>query len=238
MFVTGRVSSTGKPDRECGGAIAVPLIIAIPSLIRLRQCLIEYFRVRRSNIGASQSVRAANGWGGQHLANAAKYSTAFPVIILNAMSRSNNPETSGISDEALFRAWLFAVVLNSAYSFYWDVTKDWDLTLLTHARGDTFSHPYGLRRNRYFHDPMMYYVAIGVDLMLRCTWVVRLHSGLDTRVNGVEGGIFFMELLEVIRRWMWIFFRVETEQVRSNRGPAQDDILLGDFGFNNKIDDD
>lgn len=62
-----------------------------------------------------------------------------------------------------------------------------------------------------------------------------------------------MELLEVFRRWMWIFFRVETEwgllplilpflfladvvAVRNNRGPAPDDILLGEFG--GKIDED
>lgn len=57
--------------------------------------------------------------------------------------------------------------------------------------------------------------------------------------------------LEVARRWMWVFFRVETEwgeysffpysafvsvwlaaditSVRNNRGPAPDDILLGEF---------
>ena len=44
-----------------------------------------------------------------------------------------------------------------------------------------------------------------------------------------------MEILEVARRWMWIFLRVETEWVRSSKGPAPDDILLGEFG---KIDDD
>jgi hypothetical protein len=30
-------------------------------------------------------------------------------------------------------------------------------------------------------------------------------------VNELEGGIFFMETLEVIRRWIWIFFRFEAE---------------------------
>jgi hypothetical protein len=50
-----------------------------------------------------------------------------------------------------------------------------------------------------------------------------------------ESGIFLMELLEVGRRWMWIFFRVETEWVRSTSnaahgGPEQDDILMGDYG--------
>lgn len=45
-----------------------------------------------------------------------------------------------------------------------------------------------------------------------------------------------MEALEVVRRWIWIFFRVETEWVRNQTGPAPDDILLGDM--QGKIDED
>lgn len=56
----------------------------------------------------------------------------------------------------------------------------------------------------------MYYGAIVIDLMLRCTWSFKLSPHLD-HFNDLEGGIFVMEFLEVLRRWMWIFFRVETE---------------------------
>ncbi len=56
----------------------------------------------------------------------------------------------------------------------------------------------------------MYYGAIIIDLLLRCTWSFKLSPHLD-HFNDLEGGIFLMELLEVFRRWMWIFFRVETE---------------------------
>ena len=41
---------TGYPDRSCGGHVTVPLLVSIPSLIRMRQCLIEFFRARRSPI--------------------------------------------------------------------------------------------------------------------------------------------------------------------------------------------
>lgn len=56
----------------------------------------------------------------------------------------------------------------------------------------------------------MYYGAIFLDLMLRCTWSFKLSPHLD-HFNDLEGGIFVMELLEVLRRFIWIFFRVETE---------------------------
>lgn len=98
MFLSWGVSSTDKPDRGCGGAYIVPLIISLPSMIRLRQCLIEYGRVRRN-------PTASSGWGGQHLANAAKYSSAFPVIILSALQRGYDPAKIGMSETGLFRLW-------------------------------------------------------------------------------------------------------------------------------------
>lgn len=65
MFLKG-LGTTNKPDRLCGHEIVVPLAIAWPFFIRLRQCLKE------------------DQW-----ANAAKYATAFPVIVLSSMTRRN-----------------------------------------------------------------------------------------------------------------------------------------------------
>ena len=53
--------------------------------------------------------------------------------------------------------------------------------------------------------------------------------------NDFEGGIFVLELMEVFRRWMWVFFRVETEWVRT-KGSRSGDLLLDDYGP--KIDED
>lgn len=104
---------------------------------------------------------------------------------------------------------LFFVFLNSFYSFYWDVTRDWELSLFSSARKSP-EYPYGLRRHLYFHAKEIYYSAIIIDLLLRCTWSFKLSPHLD-HFNDLEGGIFLMEALEVFRRWIWIFFRVETE---------------------------
>jgi len=229
MFFSSSKSSTAKPDRTCGGTYAVPIIVAIPSLIRLRQCFIEFRRVRR------HGYRPTDGWGGQHLANALKYSTAFPVIIFTAWERNYNTEKSHIlSEAAVSHFWAASCFINSSYSFWWDISKDWDMTLLSNERIKP-EHPYGLRQHRVFYSDSIYYTAIVVDFILRFTWVSRLSSGLD-KVNNFESGIFLLMFLEVARRWMWIFFRVETEWVRNNHGPAADDILLGEY--NGKIDED
>jgi EXS family len=104
---------------------------------------------------------------------------------------------------------LFFILINSIYSFYWDVAQDWDLSLFSSTRDDP-EYPFGLRRHRFLHAKEIYYFAIALDLLLRFTWTIKLSHRLD-RFNDMEGGIFIMEVLEVFRRWIWIFLRVETE---------------------------
>lgn len=228
MFFSAGSSATDWPDRQCGGQFIVPCILAVPSLIRFRQCIIEYKRVQRANQRAG-GLRSQD-WGGQHLANALKYASAFPVIIFSALQRSMsaNEASVSMSETSVYRLWLLAVVVNSFYSFYWDVAKDWDLTLFSRER-NALGQPWGLRRRLYFQMDEIYYAAIVTDFVLRCTWSLKLSPHLD-RFNDLEGVIFIMEFLEVLRRWIWIFFRIETEWVRkAATGLGQDDVLLGDY---------
>lgn len=219
MFFSRNTSSTAKPDRNCGDYV-ISLVIALPSLMRFRQCLIEYVRVRRAH------PRGENR-GGQHLANALKYASAFPPIFLAAQLRNYNPFNSyGLSEIALSRLFFFFSFINAAYSFYWDVTMDWDFTLLTPSRDDP-GQPYGLRRHLYFPSERLYYAVISTDFILRFTWLCRFMPGVT--MPSRESGIFILNFLEAMRRWIWIFFRVEAEWNRNNHGSAPDDILLGEF---------
>lgn len=150
--------------------------------------------------------------------------------------------------------------INSAYSFYWDVVKDWDLTLLSGSRRGA-DYPYGLRRHRCFSSDRLYYFAIIIDLVFRYSWLSKLVPGL-VWLTERESGLFVLVFLEVARRWMWVFFRAEAEwgefcflpapflrspfgcfsllpavlllmrwgsTVRTHRGPAPDDIILGEI---------
>ena len=105
MFFSPGVSSTAMPDRGCGGAYIVPLLLAYPYMIRLIQCLVEYKRVRDS-IVENPKTSASLGWGGQHLANALKYSSAFPVIILSSLQRgASDPNKIGLTETSLSGLW-------------------------------------------------------------------------------------------------------------------------------------
>jgi hypothetical protein len=237
MYVQHNGSATARPDRGCGGQYLVPIIIAVPSMIRLRQCVTEYLRVRSASSSSS---------GYQHLANALKYFSAFPVILLSALQRnlSVGHAQVGLSEATVYRAWLVAVFINSFYSFYWDVAKDWDLGLFSylapsssvapsssrprsHSSASFHSAPTILRHKLMFQSRGLYYFAIFVDFLLRFAWSLKLSPHLDHFAD-FESGIFILELLEVARRWMWIFLRVETEWVRQ-AGDGMDGTLLGDY---------
>ncbi|ANB15708.1 Erd1p [Sugiyamaella lignohabitans] len=213
-MLISKQSSLGLPDRSCGGQWLVPVISSIPFLIRLRQCTIEYLATGNK----------------QHLFNFAKYLSAMPVILLSALQRNfKNVEVSASAidhDMAAFqiftprmltKLWVAAVLINSTYSFYWDITYDWDLELLGGFSWWQRKHQ-GLRAIMYFPAKHWYYFAICVDCVLRFTWSLKLSSHWYY-VADRESGLFVLGVLEIIRRWVWVFFRVESEWVKSLRDP-------------------
>lgn len=60
--------------------------------------------------------------------NAIKYSTAFPVIIFSAMKY----QVSSSAWVSLYKPlWLGAALLNSSYSYFWDIERDWEIQFFT-----------------------------------------------------------------------------------------------------------
>lgn len=103
-----RRQGTDSVDRS--SMVAVPLLLAVPFAIRLRQCITD-----------NQPY------------NALKYATAFPAILFSTLLRA---ESLGAWRGLIGYLWILAALTNALYSFYWDVTCDWDLTLLTKPVGD------------------------------------------------------------------------------------------------------
>lgn len=83
----------------------------------------------------------------------------------------------------------------------------------THAR-----YPYGLRPTLLFSLPIYPFVIVA-DLVLRLTWSVKLSSHLHSYSEG-DFMIFCFEFAELLRRWMWLFIRVEWEIVKGPQHPS------------------
>ncbi|XP_052207803.1 uncharacterized protein LOC127811710 [Diospyros lotus] len=180
-----------EADSVCGShSVAIPIILVLPYVFRLFQCLRQY-----KDTGEKTT-----------LFNALKYSTAVPVIFLSALKYHVFPDKWTNIYRPL---WLLSSVLNSLYSFYWDVTRDWDLSGFT--RIFKFSKP-NMCSNLFYGRRWVYLWVIGSNLVLRCTWTYKLSAHL--RHNYLT--VFTITALEMLRRFQWVFFRVEKEWNKMN----------------------
>ncbi|XP_030544257.1 SPX and EXS domain-containing protein 1 isoform X2 [Rhodamnia argentea] len=180
-----------EADSVCGShSVAIPIVLVLPYLFRLFQCLRQYKDTGERNT----------------LLNALKYSTAVPVIFLSALKYHVFPEKWTSFYRPL---WLLSSVLNSLYSFYWDVTRDWDLSSFT--RIFKFSKP-SMVSSLLYARKWVYVWVIGSNLILRCTWTYKLSAHL--RHNYLT--VFAITALEMLRRFQWAFFRVENEWNKMN----------------------
>ncbi|KAJ0666527.1 hypothetical protein HanPI659440_Chr17g0667791 [Helianthus annuus] len=140
------------------------------------------------------------------MVSALKYSTAVPVIFLFALKYHVFPDNWINFYRPL---WLLSSFLNSLYSFYWDITRDWDLSGFT--RIFKFTKPHLVSQLIYGQN-WVYLWVIGSNLILRCTWTYKLSAHL--RHNYLT--VFAITALEIFRRFQWAFFRVENEWNKMN----------------------
>lgn len=148
---------------------------------------------------------------------------------------------------------MLSVFVNSLYSFWWDLTNDWGLSILSFSKKEPSYQPLHVPTPRLSHqprhsraystssrpstypflrsvlllpDPYIYYFLIVLDLVLRFTWSLKLSRHLH-EIHERESGIFALEALEVMRRWAWVMGRVEWEAVRKGYGSVADDEEVG-----------
>ncbi|KAI3795421.1 hypothetical protein L1987_38074 [Smallanthus sonchifolius] len=180
-----------EADSVCGShSVAIPIVLVLPYIFRLFQCLRQYKDTKEKT----------------SLLNALKYSTAVPVIFLSALKYHVFPDNWINFYRPL---WLLSSFLNSLYSFYWDITRDWDLSCFT--RIFKFTKPHLVSQLIYGQN-WVYFWVIGSNLILRCTWTYKLSAHL--RHNHLT--VFAITALEIFRRFQWAFFRVENEWNKMN----------------------
>ncbi|PSS16406.1 SPX and EXS domain-containing protein [Actinidia chinensis var. chinensis] len=197
-----------EADSVCGShSVAIPVVLVLPYLFRFFQCLRQY-----KDTGEKTT-----------LLNALKYSTAVPVIFLSALKYHVFPDRWNNIYRPL---WLLSSVLNSLYSFYWDVTRDWDLSGFT--RIFKFSKPHLFSHFLYGRN-WVYLWVIGSNLVLRCTWTYKLSAHL--RHNYLT--VFTITVLEMLRRFQWVFFRVENEW---NKGNSKSNVQTAMSDMSNEED--
>jgi hypothetical protein len=182
-------ASGGRASGACSDASpAIPLLLALPYLWRLAQCVRCYADTRQA----------------LHLGNAAKYATAIPVILLSHFSYRVSPRDWISTWQP---AWMAASLLNTCFNVYWDTERDWAVPWL--AAGRWLPSP-SAKTPRLYGRPRTYYVAMALNAALRISWTHKLSSHLrHYRLVGL-----LVCLGEILRRFLWCFFRIESELFR------------------------
>jgi len=205
------------------------IMILIPYLFRLRQCIADCF------------TKATKAQRRKSFLNAIKYATSIPVYILSGYYSWVKSDIKNVSEKELleplynhakvvFIFWIIASFVNSGYSYYWDIFNDWELCKTKSNSEEEF--PILLRPILHFTRHWTYYAVMVIDLILRFTWFVDVFPIFQLKnpflvddTPTVPEDIIKMQIerlllsrlllrgLEIIRRWLWIFFRLEREWV-------------------------
>ncbi|XP_055527138.1 xenotropic and polytropic retrovirus receptor 1 [Wyeomyia smithii] len=216
FYVTNGNWLEAENTRQCmeESYIIRPIVNCLPAWFRFAQCLRRY----------RDSKEAF-----PHLVNAGKYSTTFCVVIFATLRSLHASEYEDAFDNPYLWLWILSSVVSSCYAYTWDIKMDWGL-FDKNAGENTF-----LREEIVYSTPFFYYFAIVEDLVLRFAWGV---SFALTENNVVSGDLMTSVLapLEVFRRFVWNFFRLENEHLNNcGKFRAVRDISIAPIDSNDQF---
>ncbi|MEE6521444.1 hypothetical protein FKM82_019664 [Ascaphus truei] len=185
-------ADTGMCNTYSYGVRAV--VQCIPAWLRFIQCLRRYRDTKRAF---------------PHLVNAGKYSTTFFMVTFAALY-STHKERNHSDAQAFFYLWIVFYFVSSCYTLIWDLKMDWGL-FDRNAGENTF-----LREEIVYPQKAYYYSAIIQDVILRFAWTIQI-SLTTLNLFPDAGDIISTVLapLEVFRRFVWNFFRLENEHLNN-----------------------
>lgn len=206
------------------------IILAIPTFIRLKQCWYE-FRLTQQK---------------QHLFNLCKYfSGLLPLLVNYVIKLTILSQPANLIDKLhhLNRWWTIFSLINSSYSFFWDIKMDWGFhffdKLFKRSSKFLVTRP---RNKLVYGNELIYYIVILIDFLLRFLWILKFFiiseeesKGQLTYLNifstflfGYDAysfGYFLIELFEILRRWMWCFIKLENDWIKIQPTSNQIDMI-------------
>ncbi|KAF9318710.1 hypothetical protein BGZ91_005111, partial [Linnemannia elongata] len=165
-----------------------PFVTALPAWFRFLQCLRRY--------------RDTLEWF-PHLLNAGKYTFSLLQLFVYFSFRH-------YGGNRLKAAYIVISLITSSYTFAWDIHMDWGLLQFGKRGGAAFGNPF-LRPELVYSRKEVYYLAMVLDFFGRFSWILRFVP-MDVNVMILS---FSLALVEVLRRWMWNFFRLENEHLNN-----------------------
>ncbi|CAF1649579.1 unnamed protein product [Rotaria magnacalcarata] len=172
------------------------ILMILPSWFRFAQCLRRYRDTKQKF---------------PHLANAGKYATGFLVISTNSLRRAtaihflNDPTAN-----PFLYVWIVASFIGATYKLIWDFKMDWGF-FDANDNENKF-----LREQIVYPSKFYYYAGIIQDVTFRYIWIINVFMHFRTRSAEYADVIgFIFGLIEVFRRFIWNYFRLENEHLNN-----------------------
>ena len=109
--------------------------------------------------------------------------------------------SDGENKSAFFYCYILSAIGSSIYTYIWDIKMDWGF--FTAGAGENKF----LREEIVYSSKNYYYIAIIEDLVLRFSWAISLALKENGFRNYSELIVSVFAVLEVVRRFIWNFFR-------------------------------
>ncbi|XP_071731055.1 phosphate transporter PHO1 homolog 3-like [Rutidosis leptorrhynchoides] len=160
-------------------------IAVVPYWIRLLQCIRRYYEGR-------DSTQGLNGF---------KYFSTIVAVVARTLYSQKKGLTLRIVAASTSG---FATI----FSTYWDLVKDWGLL------NRNSENPW-LRDKLILPNRSIYFLAMMVNVILRFAWMQTVLDFTETPSLHRNALIAIIASLEIIRRGIWNFFRLENEHLNN-----------------------
>ncbi|KAG2031434.1 EXS-domain-containing protein [Suillus americanus] len=133
-----------------------------------------------------------------HLINAGKYGMGMVYYFCYYIWRRDGETDGGAS----FILWCLSAVIYALYGCAWDFAMDWSICK------PRAQYPFLRRELVYTSQIPLYYVAAVTNFLIRFLWVFYIPSWPYFNIRSFISG-----LLEMLRRVVWNFYRLENEHL-------------------------
>uniref|UniRef100_A0A3Q0QY03 Xenotropic and polytropic retrovirus receptor 1b n=1 Tax=Amphilophus citrinellus TaxID=61819 RepID=A0A3Q0QY03_AMPCI len=117
---------------------------------------------------------------------------------------------AGSEAQIFLYLYIGCLVVSSCYTLVWDLKMDWGL-FDRNAGENTF-----LREEIVYPHKAYYYSAIVEDVLLRFAWILTVSLTTFLKFDGISDILAtVLAPLEVFRRFVWNFFRLENEHLNN-----------------------
>ena len=129
--------------------------------------------------------------------NAIKYTLSILVAISSYYSKTI---------EIFGKTWLLIAGFSSCWSYCWDMKMDYGL--IQSGSPNRF-----LRSELFYKKKWIYYTAMFLNLLGRFAWVLTISPDMVYRWIRPEFFLMIIYMIEMCRRGMWNFFRIELKHI-------------------------